>query len=78
MILNDLDLNLKLAMPTLSATIGADMYDKLCNKCPNTEILYYSGITSYAENLDIAHILDKWTVVIVPRLECRATKLVPI
>ena len=31
-IFNDLDLNLKLVIPTMSATIGADMYDKLRKK----------------------------------------------
>ena len=34
-IFNDLDLNLKLVIPTMSATIGADMYDKLRKKNHN-------------------------------------------
>ena len=39
-IFNDLDLNLKLVIPTMSVTIGADMYDKLRKKYPNKNILY--------------------------------------
>lgn len=59
-IFNDLDLNLKLIMPTMSATIGADMYDKLRKKYPNKNILYYSGLTSDEDKLDITKILEKW------------------
>ena len=50
-IFNDLNINVKLAMPTMSATIGADMYDKLRNKCLYKVILNYSGITSDAEKM---------------------------
>ena len=39
-IFNDLDLNLKLVMPTMSATIGADMYDKLRKKYSLIQIFY--------------------------------------
>ncbi|MFM7988705.1 MAG: hypothetical protein ACKPKO_56270, partial [Candidatus Fonsibacter sp.] len=59
-IFNDLDLNLKLVLPTMSATIGADMYEKLRKKYPDKMILYYSGITPDQEKLDITKILDKW------------------
>ena len=50
-IFNEIDFSLKLVMPTMSATIGADMYDKLRNKCPNQV---------NAEKSDIANKLDKW------------------
>ena len=60
-IFQDLDLNLKLVIPTMSATKGKDMYDKLQTKYPDKVILYYSGITSDEEKLDISNILDKWS-----------------
>jgi hypothetical protein len=49
-IFQDLDLNLKLAIPTMSATQGKSMYDILQNKYVDKVQLYYSGITSYEEN----------------------------
>ena len=60
-IFNDLDLNLKLVIPTMSATEGNAMCDKLRNKYPNKVILYYSGLTSDEDKLDITNILDKWS-----------------
>ena len=60
-IFQDLDLNLKLVIPTMSATKGKDMYDKLQTKYLDKVILYYSGITSDEEKLDISNILDKWS-----------------
>ena len=45
----------------MSATKGKVMNDKLQKKYTDKVILYYSGITSDEEKLDISNILDKWS-----------------
>ena len=45
----------------MRATKGKDVYDKLQNKYNDKEILYFSGITSDEDKLDITHILEKWS-----------------
>jgi len=56
----DVENNLKLVIPTMSATYGSELLDKLQTKYPEKKIMYYYGLASDIEKRDVEDIFNKW------------------
>jgi hypothetical protein len=57
----DLANNLKLVIPTMSATYGYEILKTINDKYPNKKVIIYTSTTSDSEKQDIKGIVDLWS-----------------